>query len=63
VQQYGDDVTVGDIKERLQALEDIPLEQLVLMHAGQELEDDSLLNDLGLTDFNRSGDTLIDLQV
>jgi hypothetical protein len=63
LQYYGADVTVADVKEKLQTLEEIPSQQLVLMHAGKELEDDSLLVDLGLTDYNRAGDTFIELQV
>ena len=62
LQFYGDDVTVADIKRKLAALEGVPAGQLALVHAGRALDDNTLLADYGLADFNRAGEAFIDLQ-
>ena len=63
MQYYGDDVTVADIKRELESLEGIPREQLLLVHAGEELTDDINLSAHGLAAYNRSSEIFIDLQV
>lgn len=62
MQYYGDDVKVADIKRELEVLEGIPYEQLLLVHAGQELTNDINLSRHGLSKYNRSNEVFIDLQ-
>jgi hypothetical protein len=54
---------VADIKCELQELEGVPFEQIVLIHAGQELTNDILLQRHGLADFNQSNEIFVDMQV
>lgn len=62
MQFYDDDTSIADIKTELEALEGIPFEQLVLVHAGEELTNDINLRRHGLSDFNQSNEVFIDLQ-
>lgn len=62
VQLYDDDTSIADIKTELERLEGIPFEQLVLIHAGEELTNDINLRRHGLCDFNQSNEVFIDLQ-
>lgn len=54
MQYCNETVTVGMVKGELVTLEGVPCEQLILVHAGEELGNDLFLCEHGLADFNRS---------
>ena len=62
MQFYDDETTVADIKCELERLESVPFEQIVLVHAGEELTNDINLRRHGLTEFNQSNEIFIDMQ-
>lgn len=62
LQTCDQDTSLKDIKTKLVALENVDQAQMVLVHAGQPLQDTALPL-VDLANFNRAGEIMLDLQV
>lgn len=62
LQTCGQETSLKDVKAQLATLENVDVAQMVLVHAGEALQD-SAIPFLELANFNRSGEIMLDLQV